>query len=95
MVVTAQQATIKHVPQSFARLSVEVEAQTNWRPVLQNLFQNNYPVNRTRQCTISSEYEIRENVIDPRDAPNIANDADPPSIVRLLICSRLYIPCCA
>ena len=44
------------------------------------LFQST-ATNYTRTCTISTEEEIRDNVIDPRDAPNIPANAEPPAIV--------------
>ena len=51
--------------------------------LLQNLFQN-MPTSYTRSCAISSQADIRANVIDPRDAPNIPANSQPPSIVRIL-----------
>ena len=47
---------------------------------VQVLFQST-ATNYTRTCTISTEEEIRDNVIDPRDAPNIPANAEPPAIV--------------
>ena len=47
---------------------------------VQVLFQST-ATNYTRSCAISTEADIRDNVIDPRDAPNIPANAQPPAIV--------------
>lgn len=63
--------------------------------LLQNLFQNS-PVSYTRACAISSEADIRANVIDPRDAPSIPADAEPPAIVSSVTCDILAcLPVCS